>query len=181
MRAVFLDRDGVLNRLVIGGDGVGRPPAGVDQLELLPGVDRACRRLKAAGFALLVATNQPDVARGRLSRGAVEEVNAALAERLPLDEILVCYHDDADGCACRKPQPGLLLEAAGRWRIDLAQSYLVGDRPKDITAGRHAGCTTILVGRGDIGDADHRASGLADAATWLLQRDPAPTMDAARS
>ncbi|MHB8642685.1 MAG: HAD-IIIA family hydrolase [Gaiellaceae bacterium] len=169
MRAVFLDRDGVLNRLVRDECGVERPPSGSEGLELVAGAADACRRLKLGGFALIVATNQPDVARGRLSRRAVEAVNAELERRLPLDEILVCYHDDGDGCSCRKPQAGLLVQAAARWNVDLTRSFMVGDRASDVAAGRAAGCTTILVG-GEEGSAvaDYRAETLREAAAWIL-------------
>src|SRR5262249_6712786 len=108
--AVFLDRDGVINRAVIR---EGRPyaPERPEDLEILPGVSNALARLKSAGFALILVTNQPDVARRQQSRETVEAMHARLADALPLDEFRVCYHDDADGCACRKPQPGLLTRA----------------------------------------------------------------------
>ncbi|MEO7145005.1 MAG: HAD-IIIA family hydrolase, partial [Bryobacteraceae bacterium] len=110
-KAVFLDRDGVLNRAVLR-DGKPYPPASVDELEILPDAAEALGRLKQAGFLLLVVTNQPDVARGAQTRAAVEAMHAALARALPIDGFFVCYHDDADGCDCRKPRPGLLLQAA---------------------------------------------------------------------
>ncbi len=144
-RAVFLDRDGVLNRtLVI--DGTPHPPANVEELELLPGVPEALRILAARGFMLIVVTNQPDVARGTQTREMVDMTNAALRAALPeLDDILVCYHDNADGCACRKPKPGMLLQAAATHGIDMARSFMIGDRWSDIAAGRAAGCVTFLI------------------------------------
>lgn len=141
---MFLDRDGVLNRLRVE-DGVPRPPAGPDSLELLPGVADALSRLADRGLVLVVVTNQPDVARGGLERAAVETMHARLRAALPLHDVLACYHDDADGCSCRKPRPGLLLRAAGDHALDLSRSFLVGDRWKDVAAGRAAGCTTILI------------------------------------
>ena len=117
-RAVFLDRDGVLNRAVVR-DRKPYPPSAVEDLELLPGVPAALERLRRLGFLLLVVTNQPDVARGDQSRAVVDALNAALARRLPLDDVLVCFHDDADACDCRKPLPGLLLHGARRYRVDL--------------------------------------------------------------
>jgi D-glycero-D-manno-heptose 1,7-bisphosphate phosphatase len=107
-RAVFLDRDGLLNRALVKNAKL-VPPASVDELELLPGTAEACEALRAAGFLLIVVTNQPDVARGTQDRKTVETLHAAIRKKLPLDDIRVCYHDDADRCDCRKPKPGLLL------------------------------------------------------------------------
>ncbi len=153
-RAVFLDRDGVLNAAVVR-DGLPYPPAAPEELEILPGVETALLRLRAAGFATIVVTNQPDVARKTRSREDVEAINARLSELLAIDEVFVCYHDDPDACSCRKPKPGLLVEAARRRGLDLARSYMVGDRWRDIDAGAAAGCTTILIdyGYGEKGPA----------------------------
>lgn len=172
--AVFLDRDGVLNRAVVRG-GKPYPPAGLHELELLPGVPEALRRLKGAGFLLIGVTNQPDVARGQQRREIVEAINGWLSRRLPLDDLLVCYHDDADRCQCRKPSPGLLLEAADRHGIELAASWMVGDRWRDVEAGRRAGCSTVLL-EGVHEEPDHgvrpdyRAKSLEQAATRILDR-----------
>ena len=172
-RAVFLDRDGVLNRAIVR-NGTPYPPSGLAELEVLPGVVDACTALRAAGFLLIVVSNQPDVARGTQRREVVEAINDALCARGPLDDIRVCYHDEPDGCTCRKPRPGLLLEAARDWQIDLANSFMVGDRWKDIEAGRRAGCTTILI---DYGYAepqqsvpDHRVRSLVEAAGWIVNQ-----------
>ena len=173
-RAVFLDRDGVLNRAVLK-DGLPYPPSNANELSLLPGVTEACQRLKCAGFLLIGVTNQPDVARGRQSREAVEAINATLLARLALDQLRVCYHDDDDGCDCRKPQPGLLNQAAAEFEIDLAGSFMIGDRWKDIEAGRRAGCTTILISSHYLerkaNDFDCEVSSLTDAAEWILKRN----------
>src|SRR6185436_14383127 len=107
-RAVFLDRDGVINRAIVRA-GRPHPPASPAEFEILPGVPAALQRLKSAGFWLVLVTNQPDVARGTQTRAGVEALHASLRARLPLDDIRVCYHDDPDGCECRKPAPGLLL------------------------------------------------------------------------
>ncbi len=143
-RAVFLDRDGVLNRAVIRA-GRPYPPEALSELEIAPGVEQGCRALREAGFLLVGITNQPDVARGRTEKKVVEEINGYLSNRLSMDSFRVCYHDDADGCECRKPKPGLILEAAGDRQIDLGASFMVGDRWKDIEAGRRAGCRTVLI------------------------------------
>ena len=100
---------------------------------------------KKAGFLLIGATNQPDVARGTTQKAIVEAINAQLLAVLPLEDVLVCYHDDADGCSCRKPEPGLLLQAARQYDIDLQNSFMVGDRWRDIEAGQNAGCKTFFI------------------------------------
>ncbi len=171
-RAVFLDRDGVLNRAVVR-NGKPHPPGSVKELEVPEDVPRALRELKARGFELLVVTNQPDVARGTLPRAAVESINRELSSLLPLDDVLVCYHADEDNCACRKPKPGLLLEAANRHGIDLAHSFMVGDRWRDVEAGHNAGCRTVLLDSGyderaprDAPDA--RVKSLREAVDWIV-------------
>jgi len=146
-RAVFLDRDGVVNRAIVR-DGRPYPPANVDELEILPGVAEALRDLKARGYLLIVVTNQPDVARGTLRVEEVEAVHARLAAQLPIDAFVSCYHDSSDGCACRKPKPGMLLDAAARWNVDVARSYMVGDRWRDVDAGNAAGVRALLVDYG---------------------------------
>lgn len=142
--AVFLDRDGVLNAAIVR-DGQPYPPGSLAEMTLVPGVQEACARLKQCGFLLIVVTNQPDIARGTATNAAVEAINAALQAKLGLDEVCICPHDDADACVCRKPKPGLLLAAADRWKIDLANSFMVGDRWRDIEAGRAAGCRTVFI------------------------------------
>jgi D-glycero-D-manno-heptose 1,7-bisphosphate phosphatase len=148
-RGVFLDRDGVLNRAYVR-HGRPCPPRTLSELEVLPGVAKALDRLRLAGFSLIVVTNQPDVARGTQTRERVEEIHASLKSLLGLDTFFVCYHDDVDACNCRKPEPGLLLAAAQQERIELNLSYMIGDRWKDIEAGRRVGCTTIFIDRGYI-------------------------------
>ena len=175
MRAVFFDRDGTLNEAVVR-EGRPFPPESVDELRILPDAQAALARLKEAGFLILVVTNQPDVARGVQSRESVEAMHAVLAAQLPIDDFFVCWHDDADRCACRKPKPGLLREAAARHGIDLAASFLIGDRWRDIEAGAAAGCRTILIDRQyrerkPSVEPDFRALSLDEAASWILKTD----------
>jgi len=146
-RAVFLDRDGVLNRSAVRN---GRPyaPTSLAELALLPGVVEALTQLREAGFRLIVVTNQPDVGAGKVSVDIVEQINRQLRQELPIDDIKVCYHQDKDQCPCRKPKPGMILAAAKEWSIDLGRSYMVGDRWRDVSAGRAAGCKTIFVDQG---------------------------------
>jgi D-glycero-D-manno-heptose 1,7-bisphosphate phosphatase len=145
--AVFLDRDGVLNEAPVV-NGTPHPPATPAELRVIPSAIGACRRLKEAGYVLVVVTNQPDIARGTETMAGAQALNNAVAVEMPIDEFVICPHDDADGCPCRKPLPGMLLDAAGRMGLDLAHSFMVGDRWRDIEAGRRAGCTTVLVDRG---------------------------------
>jgi transaldolase len=145
--AVFLDRDGVLTQAVDVG-GIPHPLPPEDGLRLLPGVRAACIRLRGEGLPLFCVTNQPDISRGTITAEAVDAVNHALAAELGLDAVLVCPHDDGDHCDCRKPLPGLLVEAARAFDLDLARSVMVGDRWRDIEAGRRAGCGTIFLDNG---------------------------------
>jgi D-sedoheptulose 7-phosphate isomerase len=170
--AVFLDRDGVINRAVVR-DGKPFPPSGIDDLELLPEVASAMNSLKAHGFALYVITNQPDVTRGTQTREAVENIHQSLSSSLPIDDIFVCYHDDNDECGCRKPLPGLLLEARSKHNIDLSRSFVVGDRWRDIDAGHNAGCKTVLIDYGYRERAPARppeatVRSLREAADWII-------------
>jgi D-glycero-D-manno-heptose 1,7-bisphosphate phosphatase len=142
-RAVFLDRDGVLNASVVR-NGKPYPPASIDEVIVPDGVPEAVKILKDAGFLLVCCTNQPDVGRGTQSSHEVERINHYLADLLGLDGVEVCY-DAQDGGPRRKPEPGMLLDAASRFGIDLFQSYMVGDRWRDVEAGRRAGCTPILI------------------------------------
>lgn len=172
-RAVFLDRDGVLNRNYLWPDGKTHPPVSLAEVELLSGVAQACDVLRAAGYLLIVVTNQPDVARGTQEQSVVEAINRSLRDQLALDAFYVCYHDNRDGCGCRKPQPGLLLQAAEQWGIDLHASFMVGDRMTDVEAGRRAGCRAILISEGDLASQDEEspdfcATALHTAVGWIL-------------
>jgi D-glycero-D-manno-heptose 1,7-bisphosphate phosphatase len=171
-RAIFLDRDGVLNRSAVR---EGRPyaPTSLEEFELLPGVTEAVRSLRNAGFLLIVVTNQPDVATGVLRRHVLDQIHQALRFLLPIDDIKVCCHVDKDGCPCRKPRPGLLLEAAREWSIDLNHSFMVGDRWRDVSAGKAAGCKTIFVDCGyaekQIDSPDFIVTSLPDAVKIILR------------
>ena len=172
-RAVFLDRDGVLNRAVVR-DGKPYPPASAAEMEIVTGAAAALARLKDRGFLLLVVTNQPDVARGTQDLETIQAMHRILREALPLDEFLVCPHDDRDACGCRKPAPGLLFEAQARYGLDLRRSFLVGDRWRDVDAGRAAGCRTVFLDfgyreRGPSAPPDARVASLAEAVDWIVE------------
>ncbi len=172
--AVFLDRDGVLNESFVGADGVSRPPAGLAEFALVDGAAEACRSLGALGFLRIVVTNQPDVARGTQRREVVEAIHQRLREGVHVDDIRVCYHDDDDLCDCRKPKPGLLVSAAHDWEIDLAASYMIGDRWRDIEAGQQAGCATILINTHETRpltiEPTVRVESLPRAVDWIRDR-----------
>lgn len=169
-KAIFLDRDGVLNRAIERG-GKPYPPESVEEFQLLPGVPEACHTLQALGYLLIVVTNQPDIARGTKSTAGVEAINDRLRDLLPLDAVRVCPHDDGDGCGCRKPRPGLLTGAAQDFDIDLTRSYMIGDRWRDVDAGAAAGCRTVWIRypwrEKEPGHADFIASSLLDAAAQI--------------
>jgi D-glycero-D-manno-heptose 1,7-bisphosphate phosphatase len=173
-RAVFLDRDGVIN-CALTRDGKPYPPTRLSQFKILPDVPEACAKLKQAGFLLIVATNQPDVGRGTLKQKVVEEIHAFLCRQLPIDRVEVCYHagKSKSDCDCRKPRPGMLLRAARELGIDLTRSWMVGDRWRDIDCGHAAGCRTILIDYG-YDEAlrrapDFRAQSLLEAAHLILR------------
>lgn len=172
-RAVFLDRDGVLNQVELR-DRKPYPPACLADLRLIPHVEECLAELKRLQFLLIVVTNQPDVARATQSKAAIEEIHKFLANRLPIDDIYVCYHDDSDRCDCRKPAPGLLLEAARKHAIILPESFFIGDRWRDMEAGKRAQCNTVFI---DYGYAEERpedatvtfvADSLRTAVDWIL-------------
>ncbi|MBV8802732.1 MAG: HAD family hydrolase [Gammaproteobacteria bacterium] len=171
-KAVFLDRDGVLNHALIK-NGKPYPPANLKELTIPNDAKTALNMLKSHGFLLIGATNQPDVARGTTPREIVEMINRQIMSFLPLDDIRVCYHDNPDNCECRKPLAGLLIQAADDYDIDLAQSIMVGDRWKDIEAGKNAGCKTIWL-RCNYNEPepprapDFIASSLSQAAEWVI-------------
>lgn len=172
-RAVFLDRDGVLNRALVR-DGRPFAPVSLDRFELLPGVIEAARLLHEAGFLLIVATNQPDVARGLVPRDVVDEMHRRLSDALPLDDIRACFEEDGPNCRCYKPKPGLLFDAAADWSIDLGSSYMVGDRWRDVDCARNAGCFSLFIDYG-YSEAlrarpDALCTSLAEAAGIILER-----------
>jgi D-glycero-D-manno-heptose 1,7-bisphosphate phosphatase len=170
--AVFLDRDGVLNE-VVHDDGVVRGPGGVTDLVVLPETRPALDRLRARGFLLIVVTNQPDIARGRTTQRAVDEIHDLLRTTLAVDDVLVCPHDGREGCRCRKPRPGMLEDAASRHAVDLRRSWLIGDRWVDLAAARAAGVAPVLLERPWSWD----RTGAGDPPPDLSPLYTAPTLD----
>lgn len=175
---VFLDRDGVLNEAVVR-SGCPRPPATAAELRVLPGVRDACRELSSAGLTLVCVTNQPDIARGTQDQATVAAMNDRLRGQLGLDAVVVCPHDDEDGCGCRKPRPGMILDAARRLDLDVARSTTVGDRWRDIEAGRAAGTWTVLIDHGYMErEPDHPdliVKSLKEAVAWIIDKADSPS------
>jgi len=176
-RAIFLDRDGVINRVKVI-DGKPFPPKSIEEFVILPGVAEACRELKQAGFLLVVATNQPDVGRGTLERSVVELIHAQMCRALPIDRVEVCLHPGRGDskCDCRKPQPGMLRRAAKALDIDLHASWMIGDRWRDIDCGHAAGCHTVFIDY-DYQESlkqqpDFRAQSLLEAVELILKLEP---------
>ncbi len=174
-RAVFLDRDGVL---VVPTFRSGRSfaPTTLAEFRLYPEAARCLKRLRRAGFRLVVVTNQPDVGAGLVPRKTVEEMHAQLFRLLPIDTIKACFHTDEERCACRKPLPAMLIEAAAEWDVDLRASIMVGDRDTDIEAGRAAGCRTAFIDLGYSAEprpqyADFISSSLSEATDWILSAE----------
>ena len=170
-RAVFLDRDGVLTVPEFR-DGRSFAPRRLEDFRIFEDAPESLRRLKAAGFLLVVVTNQPDVGHGLVERSVIEAMHCRLGEALPVDAIEACYHRPGDGCDCRKPKPGMLRRAAARLDIDLRRSFMIGDRGSDVAAGRAVGCTTIFIDLGYRGEPsetpDHTVYSLNEAVRLVL-------------
>lgn len=176
LKAVFLDRDGVLNNVVLR-NGNPHPPAMLDDVVVPTDAVASLQKLRGRGFRLVMVTNQPDIARAKVARETVYRINDYLRDLLAIDAVEVCEHDDADKCDCRKPAPGMLLRAAARDGIVLSRSFMVGDRWRDIEAGRRAGCRTLLIGDGYAeglkSPPDIAVASLSEAADWILAQTDA--------
>jgi len=170
-RAVFLDRDGVLVDTLVR-DNRAYAPVTLEDFRVSPGADTAVRRLRAAGLVPIVFTNQPEVGRGILPRATLDRMHERLRATVDVEDIFVCVHAADGGCECRKPKPGMLRDAAAKWAIDLDRSFVVGDRWRDIDAGRAVGSYTILLERpySECGVADARVNDLGAAVDVVLAR-----------
>lgn len=170
-RAVFFDRDGVLND-VIYRDGRAVSPRSRAQLNLVHDAAAAADRLRRAGMHVFAVTNQPDVARGYMTAALAEAMTRDVARTVRLHDYRICPHDDADRCDCRKPRPGMIADLAGAWRIELGGSFVVGDTDRDVGAGRAAGCTTVLLRRpyNEEVEADIVVESVTEAAQAILER-----------
>lgn len=170
-KAVFLDRDGVINvSNVI--DGKPFAPTRIEDFKIYEDAVTAVNLLKQSGFLTFVVTNQPDVGNGKVLKQTVTSMHEILASQLPLDNIYVCFHSQSEGCGCRKPNPGMLLQAKIEFGINLKNSFLIGDRKSDIDAGKAVGSGTIFIERGyselSPEDPDYVCNSLSEAVAYIL-------------
>ena len=176
--AVFLDRDGTVNRSDVR-DGRPYAPIRLEDFEIFPAAVAMVERIRAEGCPVIIVTNQPDLATGKQTRAVLDAMHDQLRSELAVVDILICPHTDDAGCECRKPKPGMILEAARKWGVDLRRSVMVGDRWRDIEAGRAAGCATVFVDRGYTEEtagspADISVQSLGDAVEFILARLQSP-------
>jgi D-glycero-D-manno-heptose 1,7-bisphosphate phosphatase len=143
-RACFLDRDGVISRIIFR-EGKPCSPRSLGEFEILKNAKPFLLQSRSRGFLNIVITNQPDISRGLMTTIELESMHHRIRHELAVDDIIVCPHDNSDACDCRKPKPGMLLMAAQKWHIDLSKSFVIGDQWKDMEAGQRAGCTTLLI------------------------------------
>lgn len=168
-RAIFLDRDGVINEIVFHEGKKPSSPWKFEEFKLVAGIEKPLWELSSMGYYLFIISNQPDISRGYIEAGVTEKINEMLYELFPIQDIMVCPHDDHHNCSCRKPKPGMLIELSKKWDIDLARSFLIGDNWKDIDAGKAAGCTTILLNKpyNQSVETDYRVETLEDAVVLI--------------
>jgi D-glycero-D-manno-heptose 1,7-bisphosphate phosphatase len=143
-RAVFFDRDGVLNEAIIR-DSKPYPPSTLAEVKIFDGAFDSLDKIRSLGYKTFIITNQPDVSRGITSELEVNKINNFIQNRLLIDDVYTCFHDDADLCSCRKPLPGAILLLSKKFDINLEMSFMVGDRWRDIEAGKAANCKTVLI------------------------------------
>lgn len=169
-KAVFLDRDGVINKVILR-EGKPFSPRRLDQYVLNDGIRETVHQLKGNGFRIIVVSNQPDLARGEITEDILDSMTERLKSEIQIDDIYICPHDDHHNCSCRKPRPGMLLQAAQKWDIDLTESFLIGDTWKDMEAGKAAGCKTILLNTPYNQDVqcNFRVKSLPEAADLIIQ------------
>ncbi len=170
-RAIFLDRDGVINRVVWRRGKPGSPRL-VEEFRIDPAVLEPIRALHNAGLRLFVITNQPDLARGLLSWASLQRMNSLLSAQLPVEAIVVCPHDDRDDCDCRKPRPGMLKRIAAERQVELSGAFVIGDTWRDTGAARAAGCTSIILDRcyNRSDEADYRVKNFSEAVQLVIER-----------
>ena len=170
-RAVFLDRDGIINK-VIPENGKAGSPKCFEEFEFISEISIQIDRIKEAGFLAIVCTNQPDISRGKMSIQELEKMHSKIRSELSIDDIFVCPHDDKDNCFCRKPKPGMILNAMKKYNIDLIQSFFIGDSWKDIEAARNAGCRGILITTSYNTEVNclNRAGSLSGAVDLIIKR-----------
>ena len=177
-RAVFLDRDGVINRVILR-DGKPFSPRTLKEFVFHEGIEEFLAESRKAGFLNIVFTNQPDIARGLADSNVVQSMHDSIRKSLPVDDIFLCPHDDKDNCRCRKPKPGMLIDAAEKWNIDLDASFVIGDQSRDVEAGKKAGCFTVLLDcpYNKNVECDHRTPNLRSALEIITHSKMGVAMD----
>ena len=153
-RAVFIERDSILNE-VRGGPRQPISPLTLEEFKVNHAAKGPLKKLKEVGFILIATTNQPGLSRGYQSRRELDHMHTILRRHFPLDDLLVCPHDESDHCPCRKPRPGLLIEAGFKWHLNLDHSFVISDKWQDAEAARAAGCTSVLIDSPWIGNGHH--------------------------
>ena len=153
-QATFIERDGILNRVRVERQHQVSPLT-MEEFVVNEAIAPLLGKLKAAGLLLIATTHQPGLSRGYQSRRELDRMHDRLRQTLPLDDILVCPHDETDRCPCRRPQPGLLVEAGFKWHLDLDRSVVISDKWQDAEAGRMVGCTSLLLQSPWIGNVHH--------------------------
>jgi D-glycero-D-manno-heptose 1,7-bisphosphate phosphatase len=170
-KAVFLDRDGVINKAKVL-NGLPYPPNNLDELFIIEGVPEAIELLLNSNYVVVVVTNQPDVARGTVEREKIESINLEISKRTGVRNFYTCFHDDSDDCSCRKPKPGLLIDAARDYGLDLKSSFMIGDRWRDVSAGQAVGSRCFFIDYGYLEKSPKmpfkKVSSLLDAVHLIL-------------
>ncbi len=171
--AVFLDRDGIINRAIVV-DGKPYAPRDLKDFHFYPAVQQEISRLRSYGFVIVVVTNQPDVGNRLVEKELVEKMHDRMEQELGIDCVKTCFHSQTENCDCRKPEPGMLLEAAQDLNLGLPDSFIIGDRKSDVEAGKAAGCKTIFVDRGyrpeeKTDTADITVLSLTEAVNFILK------------
>jgi len=177
-RAIFLDRDGVINKVILR-DGKPNSPRTLEEFVFNDGIKEVVYIMKELGYKVFIVSNQPDFARGEISQDTLERMSKKMRFELPLDDIFICLHDDHHDCLCRKPKPGMLMRAAEKWGIDLSSSFMIGDTWKDTEAGKAAGCRTILLDAAynQGTHCDFRIKSLSEAAEIIKTFSQSPITD----
>jgi D-glycero-D-manno-heptose 1,7-bisphosphate phosphatase len=153
-RAVFIERDAILNEVRVGPKHQ-LTPVTLEEFKVILSAKAPLQKLKEAGFILIATTNQPGLSRGYQSRRELDRMHDLLRRTFPLDDLMVCPHDESDHCPCRKPRPGLLIEAAFKWHLNLEHSFVISDKWQDAEAARTAGCTSLLIKSPWVGQVHH--------------------------
>jgi D-glycero-D-manno-heptose 1,7-bisphosphate phosphatase len=151
---VFVERDGILNKVQVDRQHQVSPSI-LSEFKINKNVLPQLQKLKAAGLVVIVTTNQPGLSRGYLPRRELDRMHDLLRRTLPVDDIFLCPHDESDRCPCRKPKPGLLIEAKFKWHLDMDRSFVISDKWQDAEAARAAGCTSLLLESPWIGSVHH--------------------------